>query len=145
MSRNDITNGLRNRLYKYTNKNTLCACDEVTIGFFGKERVDYLTLDYKNTWRFYEIKSCKQDYYSKAYHTFYGNLNYYVMPYETYEQVKADIPDNIGVLCELSPRGYTCTDLWPIKKPKRQDLGVDERLLMMCVMRSLNRDKFIKI
>jgi len=139
MSKNDITKDLEQRLYKYTNGTVLCSCFEVTIGFFGKERVDYLSLDYKNTWRCYEVKSCKADFYSKAHHTFIGNLNYYVMPFAVYEQVKNDVPKGVGVLTELSEKNYTCTDLWVTKKPVRQELKVDERQLLLYMLRSLNR------
>lgn len=50
------------------------------------------------TWRCYEIKTSKSDFYSKAKVTFVGHYNYYVMPYEVYQQVKHDIPKGIGVL-----------------------------------------------
>ena len=84
-------------LIKQSRKMRIFGCLEVTIGWYGKERVDYLTTDYKNMWRCYEIKVTKSDFYSNARKTFIGNFNYYVMPLELYEIVKEDIPSHIGV------------------------------------------------
>ena len=71
-----------------TNKRGVFCCYEVTIGWYGKERVDYLTYDTNGVWRCYEIKVSKSDFYSKSHNTFLGHFNYYVMPEELYEQVK---------------------------------------------------------
>lgn len=46
----------------------------------------------------YEIKITKEDFYSVHGHNFVGNCNYYVMPKEVYQQVKQDIPEDIGVI-----------------------------------------------
>lgn len=48
------------------------------------------------TWRCYEIKTSKADFYSKHKWTFIGDYNYFVMPAELYEIVKDDIPKEIG-------------------------------------------------
>ena len=46
----------------------------------------------------FEIKISISDFKSKNGHNFIGNLNYYVMPYELYKNVKEIIPANIGVI-----------------------------------------------
>ena len=85
----------------------------------------------------YEIKSSVEDFHSKNGHNFVGDYNYYVMPIETYEKVKDEIPYKIGVM--------TLDDndvMKVIKKAKRYDRKrpVSEILLMM--FRSANRDRF---
>ena len=70
---------------------------EVTIGWYGRERVDYMSMDTKEIFRCYELKISKSDFYSKAAHTFLGHYNYYVMPYEVFIQVVDDIPEHVGV------------------------------------------------
>ena len=102
----------------------------MTIGWFGKERVDYLTYDTKGIWRCFEIKVSKSDFRSKAHNTFIGHYNYYVMPQELFEQVKNEIPSHIGVYVN----GVSC------KNAKRQELGVDEQILKDSLIRSLYRE-----
>lgn len=106
------------------------GCFEVTIGFSGSERVDYITYDTKGVWRCYEIKVSKADFHSKAAKSFIGNYNYYVMPGSLYDAVKDEIPAHIGVYV-----GGEC-----IKKAKKQPLGVDEAILKDSLIRSLYRD-----
>jgi hypothetical protein len=103
---------------------------------FGKERVDLLSYDTKGIWRCYEIKVSKADFRSKAKKTFIGNFNYYVMPKELYEEVKEEIPNHIGVYCGNNL----------VKRPKKQELAVDEQVLKDSMIRSLSREneKFIK-
>ncbi|MNW52739.1 hypothetical protein D3C74_302710 [compost metagenome] len=106
---------------------TFC-CFEVTI---NNERVDYLTYDTKGIWRCYEIKVSKSDFYSSAKKTFVGHFNYFVIPHELYEKVEEDIPDHVGVIAEGS---------YSIKKAKRQELAVDEKVLINSFIRSLSRE-----
>lgn len=49
----------------------------------------------------YEIKQSKQDFHSKNKLTFIGNKNYFVMPYKLYQEVKKEIPPEIGVLVAI--------------------------------------------
>lgn len=65
MSKTDKTLDLERRLWFATNKTGVFGCFEVTIGFGGRERVDYLTYDTKGVWRCYEIKVSKEDFYLK--------------------------------------------------------------------------------
>ena len=107
------------------------GCFEVTIGWFGNERVDYITYDTKGIWRYYEIKVSKPDFYSLAKKTFIGHFNYFVMPMALYNEVKHDIPNHIGVIAEGS---------YSVKKAKRMELGVDETILKDSMIRSLSRE-----
>lgn len=118
------------KLWKATQKQGLFGCFEVTIGFWGNERVDYLTYDTKEIWRCYEIKVSKGDFHSNATKTFIGHYNYYVMPETLFEEVKDDIPKHIGV-----HDGSCC-----IKNAKKQKLAVDENILKDSMIRSLSRE-----
>lgn len=136
MGKTNLTQSIEKSLWRATNKMGVFGCFEVTIGFGGNERVDYLTYDTKGIWRCYEIKTSKQDFYSNAAKTFIGHYNYFVMPEDLYEEVKKDIPKHIGVH----------NGSWVIKNPKKQDLEIDEQILKDSLIRSLHREqeKFIK-
>lgn len=125
------TKELENKIYKATRKIGVFGCFEVTIGFYGHERVDYMTYDVHGIWRCYEIKVSKSDFYNKKSKiTFIGHYNYYVMPIELYEEVKNDIPEHIGVHCGD----------YVIKNPKKQELKVDVDILKDSFIRSLSRE-----
>lgn len=106
------------------------GCFEVTIGFGGSERVDYMTYDTKGVFRCYEIKVSKSDFHSKAAKSFVGHYNFYVMPQSLYDAVKDEIPPHIGVYA-----GGCC-----VKRAKKQQLGVPETVLKDSMIRSLHRD-----
>lgn len=125
-----MTLELEKEIWKATRKKGVFGCFEVTIGWFGNERVDYITYDTKGIWRCYEIKVSKADFHSKSKNTFVGHYNYYVMTKELYEQVKDEIPPHIGVYI-----GGTC-----VKKAKKQELAVDEQILKDSLIRSLYRE-----
>lgn len=131
MSKLPETIALEQAIYHTTNKQGTFGCFEVTIGWFGSERVDYITYDTKGIWRCYEIKVTKSDFYSKAKKTFVGHFNYFVMPTELFEQVKDDIPDYVGVYANGT---------YSAKKAKRRELGADEEVLKNSLIRSLSRD-----
>ena len=126
----DLTLQLEREIYKATAKQGVFGCFEVTIGWWGKERVDYITYDTKGIWRCYEIKVSKSDFHSKSKHTFIGHYNYYVMPKELYEQVKDEMPKHIGVYVN----GVS------VKNAKKQKLGIDEQVLKDSMIRSLCRE-----
>lgn len=130
MSKSEITQKLEKSIHSATNKQGIFNCFEVTIGWYGNERVDYLTYDTKGTWRCYEVKSSLADFNSAAKHTFVGHFNYYVMTSELYEQVKDTIPNHIGVYIYGSS----------VKKAKRQELSIDEKVLIDSLIRCLSRD-----
>ncbi len=130
--KSSVTEQLEKKIYRNTKKQGVFGCFEVTIGWFGKERVDYLTYDTKGIWRCYEIKSTLTDFRNKnARITFVGHFNYYVMPKELYEQVKDEIPKHVGVYTESN---------YCAKKAKKVELGADERVLKDSLIRSLSRD-----
>lgn len=130
IAKTELTIHLEREIWEATRKQGVFGCFEVTIGWFGKERVDYITYDTKGIWRCYEIKVFKSDFNSKAKKTFIGHFNYYVMPNELYDQVKEEIPKHIGVY----------TGGWCVKKPKKQELKVDEQILKNSMIRSLYRE-----
>lgn len=136
MAKTDLTKKLERSLWRATNKTGVFGCFEVTIGFGGNERVDYLTYDTKGIWRCYEIKTSKEDFYSKAAKTFVGHYNYFVMPEDLYEEVKKDIPKHIGVH----------NGSWVISNPRKRELSIDEQILKDSLIRSLYREqeKFIQ-
>jgi hypothetical protein len=130
IAKTDLTIQLERQIYSATNKQGTFGCFEVTIGWFGDERVDYMTYDTKGIWRCYEIKVSKSDFYSKAKKTFCGHFNYFVMTKELFDEVKDDVPSNIGVyLGGMS-----------VKRAKRQELTVDEQTLKDSMIRSLSRE-----
>lgn len=110
------TVALEKAIRRATRKNGVFGCYEVTIGFFGRERVDYMTYDTKGIFRCYEIKVTKADFHSNAAKSFVGHYNYYVLTGDLYNQVKNEIPDWVGVYV-----GECCA-----KKAKKQDLSGKE-------------------
>lgn len=130
MAKTEETIKLEKDIFKATQKQGVFGCMEVTIGWWGKERVDYITYDTKGVWRCFEIKVSKADFHSKAKKTFIGHYNYFVMPTKLYEQVKDEIPNHIGVYCG--------GDL--VKRAKKQELQVDEQILKDSMIRSLYRE-----
>ncbi len=130
MAKTKETLYLEDRIYSATKKQGVFCCFEVTIGWWGKERVDYLTYDTKGIWRCYEIKVSLSDFHSKAAKTFVGHFNYFVLTRELYEKVQAEIPDGIGVYV-----GGEC-----VRRAKRKPLGVEENILFQSMVRSLYRE-----
>lgn len=112
MAKTELTLQLENEIRIATTKMGTFGCLEVTLGFGGKERVDYMTYDTTGVFKCYEIKVSKSDFHSKHANSFCGHYNYYVMPQELFDQVSKEIPDWVGCYC-----GGVC-----VKKPKRQDL-----------------------
>lgn len=100
------------------------------------EIVDLLESNSRKGWICYEIKISKSDFHSKAIKSFVGHYNYYLMPNDLYEQVKEEIPKEIGVYC------YDGKMLYLVKKAKRQELvnGIDEQL-SYGMIRSLSRER----
>ena len=130
MAKTDETLKLEMEIWETTHKQGVFCCFEVTIGWFGNERVDYLTYDTKGIFRCYEIKVSKSDFNSKAKKTFVGHYNYYVMPKSLYDEVKDVIPVHVGVYCDK-----TC-----VKKAKKQEPTVGIDILKDSLLRSLSRE-----
>lgn len=107
---------LEKAIRRATRKIGVFGCYEVTIGFAGKERVDYMTYDTSGVFRCYEIKATKADFHSEAAKSFVGHYNYYVLTRELYEEVKEEIPAWIGIYI-----GDYCE-----RKAKKQDISEKE-------------------
>lgn len=100
------------------------------------ERVDMLSYETKGIWRFYELKVSKSDFHSKHKVTFLGHYNYYVMPFDLYNEVQDEIPDWVGVYAaHEGGREVHC-----VKRPKKQELKVDPESLMFNFMQALSRE-----
>lgn len=138
MAKTEQTLSVENAIYRETNRQGVFGCFEVTIGWFGKERVDYMTYDTKGVWRCYEIKVSEADFHSKANLTFIGHYNYYVVTKALYEKIKSEIPNDIGcyVAYETDAGKWFCSC---VKRARRRDLGVDESILKDSFIRSLSR------
>lgn len=88
------------------------------------------------TWRCYEIKTSKQDFYSLHKWTFVGDYNYFVIPAELYETIKDDIPNGIGCFVYTGlPNGFKV-----VKRAARQKLILSESQMMHDYLVSNNRD-----
>jgi len=134
LAKTEETLKLEQQIYRTTHKMGVFGCFEVTIGWFGKERVDYMTYDTKGIFRCFEIKVSKADFNSKAKLSFVGHYNYYVLTQELYEEVKNDIPSHIGVYV-----GSKYSNCSLVKRAKKQELVVDEQILKDSMIRSLTR------
>lgn len=132
LSKTQLTKELEIAIAKETSE--WFGCQEVTIGWCGKQRVDFMTMDSKEIFRCFEIKISKSDFHSKHGHNFIGHFNYYVMPKELYEDVKEKIPNYIGVYV------WNGSYLSLIKRPKKQELKKDINILKNSMIRSLYRD-----
>ena len=87
----------------------------------------------------FEVKSCVDDFKSKNGHNFIGDFNYYVMPFDVYEEIKNLVPYNVGVLTEKTDRiGRSYLECTKKARRKDRERPVSEMLLMM--FRSANRD-----
>lgn len=136
---------------------------ECTIGWYGSEIVDCIKYNCQREITCYEIKQSKQDFHSKNKLTFIGHKNYFVMPYELYEQVKDEIPCGIGVYVaidrleekqreEINDFGIKNTYLWIepvdglkelycIRPSRTQDLKADKEVILSSMLRSMQRDR----
>lgn len=130
-----LTKEIKTALWGFTNAQGTFGCYEVTIGWFGSERVDYMTYDTKGDFRCYEIKISKSDFHSKNHNSFVGHFGYYVIPQELAEQLNGEMPDGIGLISYV---GKGKLEL--IKRPKRRDPSVDCQILRDSMIRSLCRD-----
>lgn len=127
------TKRLERAIWKATNKQGVFGCFEVTIGWFGKERVDYMTYDTNGVFRCYEVKVTKADFHSPCHNSFVGHLNYYVLPRDLYEEIKAEIPDHVGVYVERDGYAYS------VKRARRRAVE-DPDTLKDSLIRSLCRE-----
>lgn len=127
---------------------------ECTIGWFGHEIVDCIKYTTDREICCYEIKQSKSDFRSKNALTFIGNKNYFVMPYSLYEQVKDEIPLDIGVYVAIDHWETETVNGWQqakyidgliclhcIKSARRRDLKADKEVILSSMLRSMQRDR----
>lgn len=127
------TKRLEMAIWNATNKQGVFGCFEVTIGWHGHERVDYMTYDTKGVFRCYEVKVTKADFHSPCHNSFVGHLNYYALPTDLYEEVKDEIPDHVGVYVERNGCAYS------VKRARRRPVE-DPDTLKDSLIRSLCRE-----
>jgi hypothetical protein len=90
--------------------------------------------------RCYEIKVSKSDFKSKCALSFLGDFNYFVMPKGLYEQVKNDIPKEIGVYTvSYDNRGSKRIPYATLTKRPKRNKEVNKTQLMHAMIRSLSR------
>lgn len=138
---------------------------ECTLGWCGSEIVDCVMYNCNRQVFCYEIKQSVQDFHSKNKLSFFGNKNYFVMPYELYEKVKNEIPTEIGVYVaieKLEQKEEETTDNWGnkwtktwaepinglkelycIKPAKKQELKADKEVILSSMLRSMQRDRIL--
>ena len=149
------------------NKNNDFYVFECTIGWLGHEIVDCIMYNCQREICCYEIKQSKQDFHSKNKLTFIGHKNYFVMPYSLYEEVKSEIPYEIGVYVAIdrleqkqeetiNSFGIKNTKIWAepvdglkelycIKQARKQDLKADKEVILSSMLRSMQRDRIYDI
>lgn len=124
------------------------AIKECSIGLGGKYGiVDVLSYHGKNvrngrgkpntrevTWKCYEIKTSKGDFYSKHKLTFVGDYNYFVVPEDLYPIIEKDIPEGIGCFV------YNGFSFSVKKKAKRKKRTISDSQLNHDFIVSLARD-----
>lgn len=159
----ETTKRLEQLLANRFNKRNEFYVFECTIGWYGKEIVDCIMYNCQRETYCYEIKQSKQDFHSKNRLTFIGNKNYFVMPYKLYQEVKNEIPTEIGVLVavdrieqkkeeEIDVVGNKWTkyfaepvdglkELYCIKPSKKQELKADKEVILSSMLRSMQRDR----
>ncbi|MDQ8304375.1 hypothetical protein Q3C63_11725 [Enterococcus faecium] len=136
-------------LWHETNRMGVFGCFEVTIGWLGNERVDYITYSTDNTIRCYEIKVSMADLKSKAKQTFIGDYNYLVITQDLWEKMQQDEKlmwkyyyQGIYIFSEKY------TSMTSVKKAKKQQVTLGTRATILeSMIRSMNREmhKFYKI
>jgi hypothetical protein len=142
LAKTDLTRQAEKCLWHYTNKQGVFGCFEVTIGWYGKERVDFITYSTDNTVRCYEIKVTLADLKSKAKQTFIGDYNYLVITKELWEIIQSD--NDLGWkyyyqgILVFSENGVGITS---VKKAKKQNVSIGTRATVLeSMVRSLNRE-----
>lgn len=125
---------------------------ECTYGWYGKEIVDCIMYNCQREVHCFEIKQSISDFHSKNKLSFFGNKNYFVMPYELYKKVNNELYNNypnIGVLVpiktpEVGEKDYiydVYDQLLCIKQARKQELKADKEVILSSMLRSMQRDR----
>lgn len=112
------------------------AVPRAIVNKYHRERVDFLTYETSGVYRAYEIKNSKKDFYSGCAWSWIGHYNYFIMPYSLYNEVKQDIPNDIGVWVIREH----CKDMECIKRPKRRELLCSPEDMMFSLMQAMSRE-----
>lgn len=127
---------------------------ECTYGWYGKEIVDCIMYNCQREVCCYEIKQSLQDFHSKNKLSFFGNKNYFVMPYELYKKVEREIYTNfpnVGVYVPIKTPEFGDKDyifdiydqLVCIKQARKQELKADKEVILSSMLRSMQRDRVL--
>lgn len=127
---------------------------ECTYGWDGKEIVDCIMYNCQREVCCYEIKQSLQDFHSKNKLSFFGNKNYFVMPYELYKKVEREIYTNfpnVGVYVPIKTPEFGDKDyifdiydqLVCIKQARKQELKADKEVILSSMLRSMQRDRIL--
>lgn len=125
---------------------------ECTYGWYGKEIVDCIMYNCQREVHCFEIKQSISDFHSKNKLSFFGNKNYFVMPYELYKKVNNEIYNNypnVGVLVpiktpKMGEKDYiydVYDQLLCIKQARKQELKADKEVILSSMLRSMQRDR----
>lgn len=90
MTKSNLTKDCEAALWRENTRMGIFGCFEVSIGWEGREIVDFITYKSNNEFRCYEIKVSKADFHSKAKLSFVGDFNYFVMPVALYDELKRE-------------------------------------------------------
>lgn len=145
MAKTEQTKEAERLIYGHTNKMGTFGCFEVTLGWFGKEIVDFITYDTNSEIRCYEIKVSKSDFKSKAKLSFKGHFNYFVMPENLYDELMNEQGSGlkmwinsygVGVYVFDGKSGWKC-----IKNAKRRSVTLaTSSMILESMLRSTNRE-----
>lgn len=146
-----ITKNLEKLLEKRFNPRNDFYVFECTYGWYGKEIVDCIMYNCQREIHCFEIKQSLQDFHSKNKLSFFGNKNYFVMPYELYKKVEKEIYNNypdVGVLVpikqiESGDKDYVYDvydQLKWVKQANRCELKADKEVILSSMLRSMQRD-----
>lgn len=124
---------------------------ECTYGWYGKEIVDCIMYNCQREVHCFEIKQSVQDFHSKNRLSFFGNKNYFVMPYELFQEVSSEIYNNypnIGVLVPIQTPNYgdknyvydVYEQLLCVKQARKQELKADKEVILSSMLRCMQRD-----
>ena len=138
MAKREETLRLEAALRKKTREQRIYGCEEITIGFYrnghGNEVVDFMTLDFKDVIRCYEIKVTLADFKSKAKKSWYGHYNYLVVSGELYRDHKEYIlehtPKHVGII--------EGENLYSVRKSQRMEIAQEQyQMLLESMIRSM--------
>lgn len=129
-----LTIEIESSLYQYCIEQGGIVVEEVTMPE-DQGIVDTLScmikFDGSREWRCYELKVTKADFHSTAKLSFVGHYNYFVLPSTLYDDIKDEVPIDIGVLVY---RPYALKEEMPtsgtflLQKKQEKEILVSQRM-----------------